>query len=199
MLRLFHVRGVPVMFHWSALLLVAFSLRSSSSRLASLFALAVMVLVHELGHALLAQRYRLKVREIRIYPFGGECEIEATRSERQLVVIAWGGVLAQLVLFALASLVLALHLPLQRELHAMLLVWTTTNLVIAAFNLLPIPPLDGHRAWRLKHLLPKRTPKRARRFEGKVVGSLVDDALERARADAEAQRRGTRGKPGDHN
>src|SRR5689334_9660769 len=142
MLRLFHVRGVPVVIHWSALLLVAFSLRSSSSQLASLFALGVMVLVHELGHALLAQRYRLKVREIRIYAFGGECELEATRSERQLVVIAWGGVLAQLALFALASLVLALHLPLQRELHAMLLVWTTTNLVIAAFNLLPIPPLD---------------------------------------------------------
>jgi Zn-dependent protease len=91
-------------------------------------------------------------------------------------------------------------LPLQRELHAMLLVWTSTNLAIAAFNLLPFPPLDGHRAWRLKHLLPKRTPKRQRRFEGKPVGSLVEDALERARADAEAQRRGTRGKPdGNHN
>jgi Zn-dependent protease len=195
-LRLFRWRGVPVLVHWSVLVLLAFGLRSGAYRVASLVALGVMVLIHELGHAVLVQHYRLKVREIRIHAFGGECVHEATRSMRQQVVIAWGGVLAQLVLFAAASALQSLHLPLGAELRAMLAVWTSSNLAIAALNLLPFPPLDGHRAWRLKYLLPNRSPKRERRFEGKVTGSLVDDALERARADAEARRRAGRG---DHN
>jgi Zn-dependent protease len=189
-LRLFRFRGVPVEVHWSALLLLLFALRSTAHVFAELFALVVIVLVHELGHALLVRYYKLKVHAIRIYAFGGECSHAATRSMRQEVVIAWGGVLAQLALYALAVALFALPLQLHAQLRTVLLTFATTNLAIAAFNLLPVPPLDGHRAWRLKYLLPNRSKRRPLARTGdRPIASLVDDALERARADSAARRR----------
>jgi Zn-dependent protease len=189
-LRLFRYRGVPVELHWSALLLVPFAWRASRHVLAELIALVLIVLVHELGHALLVRRYQLEVHAIRIYAFGGECRHEATRSRRQEVVIAWGGVLGQLALYGFALALLALPVQLPVELRVVLGSFTTTNLAIAAFNLLPLPPLDGYRAWRLKHLLPTRGMRRPLGPTGnRPIASLVDDALERARADSAARRR----------
>jgi len=189
-LRLFRFRGVPVELHWSALLLLLFALRSSAHVLAELIALVTIVLVHELGHALLVRRYQLEVHAIRIYAFGGECRHEATHSRRQEVVIAWGGVLAQLALYGVALAALALPFALHPQLRTVLTTFTTTNLAIAAFNLLPLPPLDGQRAWRIKHLLPSRGMRRPLARTGdRPIASLVDDALERARADSAARRR----------
>jgi Zn-dependent protease len=189
-LRVFRVRGVPVELHWSALLLLLFALRSTAHVIAELVALVIIVIVHELGHALLVRHYQLEVQAIRIYAFGGECRHEPTRSRRQEVVIAWGGVLGQLALYGVALAVLALPLQLHPQLRTVLVSFASTNLAIAAFNLLPLPPLDGHRAWRLKHLLPSRGMRRPLGRTGdRPISSLVDDALERARADSAARRR----------
>lgn len=211
-LRLFRVRGVPVELHWSALLLLLFAYRFGEHVLARLGALVAIVLVHELGHALLVRRYGLKVQAIRIYAFGGECVHEAAPSMRQQVVIAWGGVLAQALLYGAAAGLLWLSSgdaapalrggaswPLPAALHELLLTFVTTNVAIAAFNLLPFPPLDGYKAWRLVHLLPRaRTRRPLARTGARPLVSLVDDAVERARADAAAQRRAqARTKPRD--
>lgn len=198
-LRVFRVRGVPVELHWSALLLLVFAFRFGEHALARLGALVTIVLVHELGHALLVRRYQLQVHAVRIYAFGGECVHEATPSMRQQVAIAWGGVLAQAVLYGVAAALLWLSYPLPAALHEILLTFATTNVAIAAFNLLPFPPLDGHKAWRLVHLLPRaRTRRPLARTGDRPLVSLVDDAVERARADAAAQRRAqTRTKPRD--
>ena len=191
-LRLFHVRGVPVELHWSALLLLLAAFRYRENALAQLVALLVIVLVHELGHAWLVWRYQLKVLAIRIYAFGGECSHEPTPYMRQQVVIAWGGVLAQAALCVVATVLLRVGLPLHASLRDMLVTFATSNVAIAAFNLLPIAPLDGHKAWRLKYLWPlssgRRKGRPLTRTGAKPLVSLVDDALERARADSDAAR-----------
>jgi hypothetical protein len=85
-----------------------------------------------------------------------QCEHDEPYYERDDIFIAWGGVLAQLCMLALA--VAAKHavrllLPdWEPLLSPILFVFIDANLVIAVINLIPVAPLDGHKAWRV--LLP---------------------------------------------
>lgn len=110
------------------------------------FGFVVIVLVHELGHALLARRAQLKVREIVIHGFGGYCAHAPTRDPVVSSTIAWGGVLAQGVLGIATLIGLRLGLALPPSLARALLV---TNLYVGLVNLLPFASLDGASAWRL--------------------------------------------------
>ena len=192
--HLFHWRGVPVQLHWSAPALAVVAVLSARASLIAVLGAVAIVVVHEIGHAVLVKRFRLRAVRIVIHAFGGECWHEGSPSMRERVVIAWGGVLAQGVLFVwalgLAQLDSVMRIGALRELLGVL---TGYNALSAAFNLLPIRPLDGHTAWKLKHLW--RPPgKRAKtrsatsrpmsRAEKKSVERVVDDALQRARASA---------------
>jgi Zn-dependent protease len=116
-----------------------------------------LLVVHELGHAFLVSRCNGRVLRLDILPFGGECAYDNVISLISHSVIAWGGVLAQGILFALATLVLRLGVvpphSAWRELAGVLL---SGNLILIAFNLLPIGSLDGARAWKLFPLLVRR-------------------------------------------
>jgi hypothetical protein len=108
----------------------------------------LLILVHELGHAFLAMRYRLRVRGIDVHGLGGQCRYEGGGTRRQHIVIAWGGVLAQAVVLLLAVTVLrpVSTTPFTQELAE---TFVGTNVWLIALNLLPIPPLDGATAWQL--------------------------------------------------
>lgn len=106
-----------------------------------LFTLFVIVLVHELGHIIVARSFGWTVREVKLLPFGGVAEVEeaggAPAMEDALVAIAgplqnvWMGLAAwgcgELGLWDAAWAAY---------------VWKA-NLMIGLFNLLPIHPLDG--------------------------------------------------------
>lgn len=103
--------------------------------------LFVIVLWHEIGHLLAALRFGWTVREVRLLPFGGVVEVEDSGAlpVREEILVALAGP-AQNVLFAAIGWllgVLGLADP----------VWTDwfikANVLLAAFNLLPILPLDG--------------------------------------------------------
>ena len=67
------LRGAPILMHVSVpLLALAYSGRSSSPLVG--IALVLLVLLHEVGHALMAHRVGCEVVQIRILPFGGRCE-----------------------------------------------------------------------------------------------------------------------------
>lgn len=151
-LHCFDWRGVPVRMHWAVLALAAFDVALGRSWV-RLIGFAIIILVHELGHAVLVKRYGLRVMAIQIHPLGGECVHEATRNQRQNVIIAWGGVLAQAALIAAAFAVTLLWPEIRgRYVNEVLSVLTVSNAFMIAFNLIPIRPLDGHTAWQLKHL-----------------------------------------------
>lgn len=106
------------------------------------------VLVHELAHTLVALRYKLGVRRIQLQFFGGVSEIdkEAETPGREFW-LAFVGPLLSLVLGGLFYLALLAVEPatVPGVLLAGLMV---SNLVVAAFNLLPGLPLDGGRMLR---------------------------------------------------
>ena len=157
-LRVRQVRifGAPLYVHWSVPLIVAL-LASLSFLVGPWFAITAaacyftLILLHEAGHAFVAHRLGYEVVAVRLSGWHGRCEFEAPESEEHHVMIAWGGVLAQL---AVALPMMALMTLAGRENlgHAGALAVTIlsrTNLLMAAINLLPVPGLDGAIAWRV--------------------------------------------------
>lgn len=157
-------RGAPIRAHWTLpILCVMWSgLRfAPGAWLGALF----VVLCHELGHAFLVKRYRLEVREVMLHGLGGHCAYLGEPSAWQRSVIAAGGVLAQAVLLAIAAptqwLLVSSGRPAPEAVWDLLYALTVSNLGIAMFNLVPIPPFDGAEVWKLPGLwLASRRRKR---------------------------------------
>ncbi len=106
--------------------------------------LFVSVLLHELGHSLVALSQGVKVRSITLFLLGGVASVDrecATPMGAALVAAA-----GPAVSLALAGLFLALRGPagqLAPGLGQMVLQLGLLNLTLALFNLLPGLPLDG--------------------------------------------------------
>ncbi|MFJ4877641.1 site-2 protease family protein [Streptomyces sp. NPDC088745] len=106
------------------------------------------VLVHELAHTVAALRFKLPVRRIQLQFFGGVSEIEKeTETPGREFVLAFVGPLLSLALAGLfywaMDLVEAGTVP-----GVLLAGLMISNLIVAAFNLLPGLPLDGGRMLR---------------------------------------------------
>ena len=101
------------------------------------------VLLHELGHALVARRLGVRVTGIELSFFGGAAKmIDMPRTARHELAIAAAGPAVSLVL---AGLGLGLGVALGSSTLAVI---GMINLVIAGFNLLPALPMDGGRILR---------------------------------------------------
>ncbi|MDQ0603120.1 Zn-dependent protease [Streptomyces canus] len=106
------------------------------------------VLVHELAHTVAALRFKLPVRRIQLQFFGGVSEIEKeAETPGREFVLAFVGPLLSLVLAGLFYLAMQPVEPgtVPGVLLAGLMI---SNLIVAAFNLLPGLPLDGGRMLR---------------------------------------------------
>ncbi len=160
--QLFTIRGIPLRIHpsWFIILLLATlafadqyrtSLGATASPQAlwliaflTALLLFVSVLLHEMGHSLVALRQGVQVRSITLFLLGGVASVERECSTAlgALAVAAAGPAVSLL----LAGLLLggshaAYHLsPL---LGGMVTQLGTLNLVLGLFNLLPGLPLDG--------------------------------------------------------
>lgn len=126
--------------------------------IASSLFLTISIFVHEVGHALMAKRMRLPLERIHLFLFGGMAELKRRPViPRQELLIALAGPAASF-LFAFVSLAIAMSLPNGfDELYLIFQYVFYMNLLLGAFNLLPIFPLDGGRAlrailWR-RHIL----------------------------------------------
>ncbi|MBT2422078.1 site-2 protease family protein [Streptomyces sp. ISL-22] len=106
------------------------------------------VLVHELAHTVAALRFKLPVRRIQLQFFGGVSEIEKeTETPGREFVLAFVGPLLSLVLAGVFYAAMQTVEPgtVPGVLLAGLMI---SNLIVAAFNLLPGLPLDGGRMLR---------------------------------------------------
>jgi Zn-dependent protease/CBS domain-containing protein len=110
--------------------------------------LFVSVLIHELGHSLVAQRLGMSVPRITLFIFGGVSQIAAEPpSASAEFAIAVVGPLVSLVLAALfrgLEPLVAFSAPLLALTKYLALL----NLILGAFNLVPGFPLDGGRVLR---------------------------------------------------
>jgi Zn-dependent protease/predicted transcriptional regulator len=103
------------------------------------------LLAHELAHALVAQRYGIKVAGITLWLFGGVSRLEGEpKSARSEALIAGVGPLTS---FAVALIALGIaFLTTSNALVSDLFAWLAiVNLALGVFNLVPAFPLDGGR------------------------------------------------------
>lgn len=156
--------GIDTYVHASFLLLVAWSAWASWSGagtglavvmgVAFLGAVFASVLLHELGHALVARRYGIHTRRIILSPIGGIAQLEGMpRRPREELAVALAGPAVNFVLAAALWLVTPVFAG-SWLLATFLGSITVANLGLGLFNLVPAFPMDGGRA--LRALLAER-------------------------------------------
>lgn len=164
------VFGVPVRFHFTFILLLVFLLfigiggrQSGAMTAIYIVALFASVLMHELGHTVVARHYGIRTLEIVMFPIGGLSRPERAPSAREELPIALAGPLVNLLIAA----GLAVWVASQQGFVALEKLVEPTdanlaerialgNLMLFLFNLLPAYPMDGGRI--LRSLLALRMP-----------------------------------------
>lgn len=173
-LMIFRIRGIAVRVHWSWLLvftLVTYSLAEGflidefpTWGLAQRGVVAVVcalifflsVLLHELSHAFVALRYRMRVPSITLFIFGGVSHLgRQPASAGEEFQIAAAGPATSLVIAALTGLAGLAFSGVNEQLEATLFYLAFVNALLAVFNILPGFPLDGGRV--LRSIAWKRT------------------------------------------
>jgi Zn-dependent protease len=153
--RLTHVaqvHGVDVYIHWSIFAIVIVILagltRKPVSTLLGMMAYLGLLVIHESGHLIMARRRGYRAFSMALYPIFGLASFEAPDTRIDRALIAWGGVLAQFVVAIPLTVYIVLigYTPFE-PLNAVLAILGGYSLLVAAFNLLPIRPLDGSKAW----------------------------------------------------
>src|SRR5262245_64037663 len=143
--RLGAVLGFPVELNLSFLLLLALVWFAFGGAIGVALVLLVFgsVLLHELGHAVVARRLGVHVAGIELSFFGGAAKmVQLPRTATHELLIAAAGPVVSLVLGGIG-------LGLGALTHSTFFAWLGwTNFIIAAFNLIPALPMDGGRILR---------------------------------------------------
>ncbi|MGG5781392.1 stage IV sporulation intramembrane metalloprotease SpoIVFB [Bacillus albus] len=112
-----------------------------TARFKELLLLFCIVLIHELGHAFAAAHYNWRIKKIQLLPFGGVAELEehGNKSLKEELVVVIAGPIQHIWMMAVGYILFETGW-LGAELYYFFM-WN--NIIILAFNLLPIWPLDG--------------------------------------------------------
>lgn len=136
--------GIRIKINWLFLLVVVlFALVGELARALTAF---FIVLLHELGHVVVARFSGLRISQIELLPFGGVAVFDDLLEvdHRLELKVALAGPLVNFFLILLAVILTRYHL-LELELA---LFFIQYNLCIGLFNLFPALPLDGGRIFR---------------------------------------------------
>jgi Zn-dependent protease len=154
-------------------LVTGLSTRSSYlAALAFAVALAFCVLAHEAGHTAVSLALGRPVRRIVIFLLGGVSEIdgEVERARDEFLIAAAGPVVSGLLAGLTGAATIFVRPGRLAFVLFALLAWS--NLVVAAFNLLPGLPLDGGRVLRALVWGASRSP-RAGTVVSAWIGRLI--------------------------
>jgi len=159
-----NILGIDIYLHFTFLLLLAFlgfvtwrstgRIDAAAAGVSFIAALFGCVLLHELGHALMARKLGIKTSNITLLPIGGIARLEKMPEKpMQELLVALAGPAVNLAIAALLFMWLGATRgftseELSLESGSVLQRLMTVNLALAAFNLLPAFPMDGGRVLR---------------------------------------------------
>jgi Zn-dependent protease/CBS domain-containing protein len=186
-IKAFRVFGVPVRLHFTFILFVVFlaasvlgSAPSNASFAWFLTGSLASMLLHELGHAVVANRFGVRTIEIVMFPIGGLSRMERPLRPAAEICVALAGPLVNVLLAAgifaymvtsgeaVVVKVADLFQPNAKSALALLLYG---NVMLAAFNLLPAFPMDGGRVLRalLSYVRPPEVATRMAAWMGRML------------------------------
>ncbi len=157
------VFGIPIRIHFTFFLLLLFvALSSGEDGIGGLWGIVLVcwvficVILHELGHSLVARRFDIKVDSITLLPIGGVASMRTmpTTPASELAISAAGPAvsIALAGIFAfLANQIYGKEVWLKLEYGfdiPILAQLSVINFVLAIFNLIPAFPMDGGRILR---------------------------------------------------
>ncbi|MBI1900757.1 MAG: site-2 protease family protein [Planctomycetia bacterium] len=160
--------GIDVYIHWTFLLLLGLFVMSPllggegpvAALTSGLFLVALFgcIVLHELGHALMARRFGIRTLDITLLPIGGLARLERLpKKPLHELLVAVAGPAVNVVIAGVLMGVLALAGGLGRLLSLnaesflgwpFLVQLTTVNILLVLFNMLPALPMDGGRVFR---------------------------------------------------
>lgn len=165
--RIGRIAGVEIGVHWSwvfIFLLVTWSFAngvfeayfddwSAPQRWTGAIAVSsvffLSVLIHEMSHAVVANRLGLPVRSITLFIFGGAANLtkepESAGDEFKIAIV---GPASSLALGGAFALLMGAAYPISRDAAGILGYLALINVSLAIFNMLPGFPLDGGRVFR---------------------------------------------------
>ncbi|MEA2510556.1 MAG: hypothetical protein QOJ59_43 [Thermomicrobiales bacterium] len=171
-LTIARVRGIEIKVHATFVLILVWAAyywgadaddgaRGVAFGVVATLLLFLCVTLHELGHAITAQRYGIEVRDITLLPIGGVARLEVPENPKQELWIAIAGPAVNVVIAAIlivvgvvlraTSLVTPSNLVDSMrggEWDGLLPYLTLANLWLVAFNAVPAFPMDGGRILR---------------------------------------------------
>lgn len=158
-------RGLPQSSYWGM-------------ALATVLGVAISIILHELGHTIIARMFGVPVRSITLFIFGGVAETEGEpRAPLGELFMAVAGPLVSVVLgFAFLASASLLPQSAPPEFGGVLHYLGILNFTLAAFNMMPAFPLDGGRVFRAIIWLVTGDAVKATRVaaaSGEIIGVLM--------------------------
>ena len=116
-----------------------------------------IIIIHELGHYIIAKTIGLNPTKIIIYPFGGITKMDnpVNTSINKELLVAISGILFQTIYYIIINILYKNYLIREYIFN----IYTKYNYSILIFNILPIHPLDGSKILTLllSKVLPYKT------------------------------------------
>ncbi len=170
-LRLGSISGIKIEVHWTFTLLLTWvvfldmqrggNFNSALLNIVLILVLFLCVVLHELGHALMAKRYKINTQKITLLPIGGVASLEKMPEKpHQEFMVALAGPAVNVVIAFLLFLVVPVRdyfsmdtETLEKVLYApnlqtILFSLFIANIMLVVFNLIPAFPMDGGRVLR---------------------------------------------------
>jgi Zn-dependent protease len=130
------------------------------------------VVLHELGHSLVARRYGVEIRGITLFLFGGVAELasEPPSPRSELWVAVAGPITSVLLSLGFFGAVVVAGGAMPLPLLAVIQYLAFINMMLVVFNLVPAMPLDGGRVLRAILWARSGNLRRATRISSQIGG-----------------------------
>lgn len=170
-LSLGSVFGIKIKIHWTFFLLIIWIVFDQMKRggntesivynVVFIFTVFLCVVLHELGHALMAKRFKIVTKKITLLPIGGVASLERIpESPKQEFLVSIAGPLVNICIAVLLYYIIPVNAILNQNLNDSYMFLSSftiqnflfylflVNVGLVLFNLIPAFPMDGGRVLR---------------------------------------------------